>query len=167
MLESYTCSEYYSIVHSLEHLTKHSFQGIKEPLDQIPKILSKDSFHLLFEGGGQEPLTTLVDVPGSHCSHQQSPHNSHPISPRKMAQSQPWLAQDVVAVLGETHDLPNRPKKTLPKYDPNKNASLEDHIKRGMLVVHLFKVQFEYIVHRLFPYIFVGKAYAWYISLQP
>lgn len=56
-----------------------------------------------------------------------------------MAQNQPWLAQDVV-VARDVHDLPNRLEKTLPKYDPDKIASLKDYIKSCMLVVCLMKV---------------------------
>ena len=60
-----------------------------------------------------------------------------------MAQKQPRLAHDAVVVPGDVHDLPNRPQKTLPKYDPNKNASPEEHIKIFMLSRRLMKVQYE------------------------
>ena len=42
-----------------------------------------------------------------------------------MDQNQAWLDQVVVTIPSNVHDIPNRPLKTLPKYVPNKNASLE------------------------------------------
>lgn len=44
-----------------------------------------------------------------------------------MEQNQPWLAQDVVAILGDMHDLPKiKIKKFIMKYDLETNQSLED-----------------------------------------
>lgn len=71
----------------------------------------------------------------------------------------------MVAVTRGVNDLPNRPKKTLPKYDLDKIASPEDHIKIFMLTIHLMKVQYEDVVCHLFPYTFVEKASTWYFNL--
>jgi hypothetical protein len=69
--------EEYSIFHSLEDF----FQDIEGYLDWILESPIGESFHPLFEGGGEEPLETPLNTLNSH---QQNPHNSHPDSPRNM-----------------------------------------------------------------------------------
>jgi hypothetical protein len=80
--------------------------------------------------------------------------------------NQPWLVQDVVAVLGVVHTLPKHPKKFLPKFDPDKKDSREDHIKNFMFFVRLLNVEQEDVVSRIFPYTFEGKVPTCYISLS-
>ena len=65
---------------------------------------------------------------------------------------------DVVTVPGAQHPLPKHPKKLLPKFDPNNDVTLEDHIKQFMIYLRLMDVQHEDMVSRLFPNTFVGKA---------
>ena len=97
-----------------------------------------------------------------------------PTSPRPkfrflatMAANKPWLAVDVIAVLGAQHPLPKHPKKLLPKFDPDNDITPEDHIKQFILSLILLDVQHEDVVYRLFPYTFVGQAPTWFISLAP
>ncbi|CAF4380187.1 unnamed protein product, partial [Adineta steineri] len=59
-----------------------------------------------------------------------------PTSPRPnfrfiatMATNRPWLVADAVAVLGAQQPLPKHPEKRLPKFDPDNDITLEDHIK--------------------------------------
>jgi len=54
--------------------------------------------------------------------------------------NQPWLVHDVVVVPGEVHDMPKHLEKFLPKFDLDKKDSIEDHIKKIMLVVRLMNV---------------------------
>jgi hypothetical protein len=42
-------------------------------------------------------------------------------------------------VPGVVHPLPKHPEKFLPKFDPDKKDSTEDHIKKFMLVVNIVK----------------------------
>jgi hypothetical protein len=73
----------------LEDLIEYYFQGIKEPLDRILEIPSREYFHPPFEGGGKEPPITHLNTLCSHHSHQYSLHNSHPNYPMKMPHNQP------------------------------------------------------------------------------
>jgi hypothetical protein len=42
---------------------------------------------------------------------------------------QPWLFANAVVVHGVQHDMPKHPEKFLPKFDPDKKDSVENHIK--------------------------------------
>jgi hypothetical protein len=81
--------------------------------------------------------------------------------------ARPWLDQDVVAIPGPQHPLPKHPEKWLPKFDPGSKKIIEDHIKKFMLAIRLHSVEHEYVVCRLFPYTFEGKASTWYFSQHP
>ena len=59
-----------------------------------------------------------------------------PTSPRTtftliatMATNRPWLAMEVVVVVGAQHPLPKHPDKLLPKFDPDNDITPKDHIK--------------------------------------
>lgn len=82
-----------------------------------------------------------------------------------MAANRPCLAIDSIARLGAQHPLPKHPKKLLPKFDPNNDVSLEDHIKRFMLSLRLMDAHHEDVVFRLFSYTFIVKASTWFFSL--
>ena len=73
-----------------------------------------------------------------------------------MAANRPWLVADVIAVPRAQHPLPKHPAKRLPRFDPDNDITLEDHIKQFMLSLRLLDVQHEDVVCRLFPYTFVG-----------
>ena len=77
----------------------------------------------------------------------------------------PWLAIDAIAVPGVQHPFPKHSKNILPKFDPNSDVSLEDHIKQLILSLRLMAVEHEDVVCRLFPYTFVCKASIWFFSL--
>ena len=68
--------------------------------------------------------------------------------------TRPWLDQDVVAILGAQHPLPNHLEKWLPKFDPDSKQIAEDHIKNFMLSIRLCNVEHEDVICRLFPYTF-------------
>jgi hypothetical protein len=58
----------------------------------------------------------------------------------------PWLAQDVVAIIGDVHDLPKHPEKLLPMFDPDKKESPEDPVNKFMLAARLMNVQHEDVI---------------------
>ena len=74
--------------------------------------------------------------------------------PNNPPANQPWIVQDVVAVPRDAHPLPKHPDFFLPKFDPEKKESFEDHIKKFMLVVRLVNVEHEDAICRFFPYTF-------------
>jgi hypothetical protein len=85
--------------------------------------------------------------------------------PNNPTTNQPWIDQDIVAVPRAPHPLPKHPDKFLPKFDPKKKDSTENHIKKFMLAVRLMNMEHEDVVCRLFPYTFEGKASTWYLCL--
>jgi hypothetical protein len=58
---------------------------------------------------------------------------------------------------GELHEMPRKFDKLLPKFDPDKPGSPEDHVNNLFLAIHLLGVQHDDVVCRLFPYTFLGK----------
>jgi hypothetical protein len=57
--------------------------------------------------------------------------------------------------------------KLLPKFDPDKCESQEDHVNNFFLDIHLLNVQHKDVVCRLFPYTFLGISSTWYFILPP
>ena len=56
------------------------------------------------------------------------------------------------------HNLPKNPEKVLPKFDPWKGVSAEDHLQNFYLALNLLKFDHEYVVCILFQYTFEPKA---------
>jgi hypothetical protein len=79
--------------------------------------------------------------------------------------NQPWLARDVMKILGWVHNLPRHPEKLTPKFDPETSGLPEDHIKKFILAIILMKVQHEDVVCIIFPYTFDNLASTWYFNL--
>ena len=52
------------------------------------------------------------------------------------------------------------------KFNPDERYPVEDHIKTFMQSVSLRNAVHQYVVCRLFPYSFEGKASTWYFSLE-
>ena len=50
------------------------------------------------------------------------------------------------------HDLPKHTEKVLPKFDPGKGVSAEDHLKRFYMALNLLNVDYEDVVCSLFQY---------------
>jgi hypothetical protein len=75
------------------------------------------------------------------------------------------LVPNDVALPGEVHEMPKNPENVLPKFDPNKKESFEEHFKTFMLVAKLINLQHEDVIYRIFPYTFENKASTWYFSL--
>ena len=82
-----------------------------------------------------------------------------------MVANRHWLAVDAFVVHGSQHPLPKYPKKLLPKFDPNNDVTLENHIKKIMLSIRIMDVQHEDVVCRLFPYTFIDKASTCFFNL--
>jgi hypothetical protein len=79
---------------------------------------------------------------------------------------QPWLFVDVVIVPGIQHDMPRHPEKFLPKFDPDKKDSAENHVKKFLLAIRLQSIRHEDVVCHLFPLTFEEKVSTWYFSLE-
>ena len=77
-----------------------------------------------------------------------------------------WLDKDVVFIPGKQLKLPKNIEKWIPKFNPDERYPVEDHIKTFMQSVSLRNAVHEYVVCRLFPYSFEGKASTWYFSLE-
>lgn len=56
-------------------------------------------------------------------------------------------------------------KKILPIFNPDENQPAEEHLKQFKMKVRLMNVRHEDVICRLFPFTFIGKAFAWYFSL--
>jgi hypothetical protein len=64
---------------------------------------------------------------------------------------QPWLTPDAVVVPGIQHDMPKHPEKFLPKFDPDRKDSAENHIKKFLLAIRHQGIRYEDVVCQLFP----------------
>jgi hypothetical protein len=62
------------------------------------------------------------------------------------------------------HELPKCRERLLPKFDPEKSSSPEDHVNNLFLATYLLDVHYEDVVCRLFPYTFENKASTWYLT---
>ena len=60
--------------------------------------------------------------------------------------NQPWLARDDFSIPRRVHNIPQHPKKLLPKFDPETSGLPEDHIKKFILAIRLMNVQHEDVV---------------------
>ena len=77
-----------------------------------------------------------------------------------------WRERTSLNMVFPLHDLPKHPERVLPKFDPRKGVSTEDHLKNFNMDLNLLNVQYEYVVFILFPYNFEPKASSWYFILQ-
>ena len=77
-----------------------------------------------------------------------------------------WLAQDVVEVLGQQHPLPKNVERVLPKFDPERGDTVDNHSHSFFLAVRMLGVADEDIVCRLFPFTLIVVASTWYFSLR-
>jgi hypothetical protein len=68
-----------------------------------------------------------------------------------------WRAQGALNLAGQLHEMPREFDKVLPKFDPDKSGSPEDHLNNFFLATHLLNVQHEDVVCRIFPYTFQEK----------
>ena len=72
--------------------------------------------------------------------------------------NQPWLSRDALEIPGRVHNLPQHPKKLLPKFNPETSRFLEDHVKKFILSIRLVNIQHEDIVCRIFSYTFENSS---------
>ena len=78
----------------------------------------------------------------------------------------PWLTQNVIAVPGQQHPLPKNAEGVLPKFNPGKGDTGNNHIHSFFLAVHMLGVANEDIVCRLFPFTLIRASSTWYFSLR-
>jgi hypothetical protein len=64
---------------------------------------------------------------------------------------EPWLLPDAVVYLEYSMTCLNTPKKFLPKFDPEKKDSAEDHVKKFLLAIRLQNVQHKDVVCQIVP----------------
>lgn len=141
----------------------NSLQSINSPWEEIPE----DS---PFEGN---PLPDLEN-PNEEALNQNIPildmANNPPLGgnqiPPPPGALPPWLTQDVVAIPGQQHPLPKNAEKVLPKFDPERGDTAENHINSFFLAVCMLGVADEDIVYRLFPFTPTGATSTWYFSLR-
>ena len=126
---------------NLEELVYFSLQEVTQPLDQLgPKSPKAQSFL-------HSPPQSMLQV--------------------MEAVNQPtWRAKMPLNVAAPLHDLPKYLERVLPKFDPRKGISIEDHMKSFYVTLSLLNVEHEDIVCKLFPYTFDPRASSWYFSLQ-
>jgi hypothetical protein len=61
--------------------------------------------------------------------------------------SDPTLdVQGALNLAGPLHEMPRKYDKVLPKFDPDRPGSPEDHIKKFFLATHFLNVQHEDVV---------------------
>ena len=77
-----------------------------------------------------------------------------------------WRARMPLNLAAPLHDLPKHPEKVLPKFDPGRDVSIEDHLHNFYLALNVLNVGHEDVVCILFQYTFELKASSWYFSLQ-
>ena len=81
--------------------------------------------------------------------------------------NQPWLTINSLAIHGPQNPLPKHLEKLLPKFDPNNDILLEDHINKFKLTLNLMNVQHEDVACRLFYFTLTGNASSWFFNLSP
>ena len=64
------------------------------------------------------------------------------------------------------HDCPKHLDRVLPKFDPGRGISIEDHLKSFYLALEILNVEHEDVICIIFPYNFEPKASSWFFSLQ-
>jgi hypothetical protein len=79
---------------------------------------------------------------------------------------EPWLLPDVIIIPRILHDLPNHPKNLLPKFDPEKKYSAEDHVHKFLSTIRIQNVLHKDVVCRLFPHTFENKSTTWLYSMD-
>ena len=63
------------------------------------------------------------------------------------------------------HDLPQAFEKMLPKFDPNENILVDDHLQSFYLEIEGLRAEeHEDVVCRLFPHTLKGAAASWYFG---
>ena len=67
-----------------------------------------------------------------------------------MEAKQWWLTIDALSILGTLSPLPMHPKKLLPKFHPNDDILLENHVKKFMIYMNMMNVQHEDVTCMLF-----------------
>ena len=72
-----------------------------------------------------------------------------------------WRARTPRNLAAPLHALPKHPKRVLPKFDPGKGVSVEDHLQNFYLALNLLNVDHEDVVCRIFHYTFEPKASSW------
>ena len=127
---------------NLEELVDFSLQEITQPIDQLgPESPVAQAFSY---SPPKYPLRVMVVVVNQLA----------------------WRSRTPCNLAAPLHDLPKYPERVLPKFDPGKGISVEDHLKSFYLALILLNVDHKYLVYILFPYTFDPRASSWYFSLH-
>jgi hypothetical protein len=87
-------------------------------------------------------------------------------NPKPNQPYEPWLLLDSIFILGVLHDIPKHPEKFLPKFDPKRKESVEDHVKKLLLSIRIQNINHGYVLCRIFPHTFENKSTTWFYSLD-
>ena len=77
-----------------------------------------------------------------------------------------WRERMPLNLATPLHDLPKHLERTLPKFDPGKCISIEDHLKSFFLALELLNIEHEYVLCSIFSHNFETKSSSWFFSLQ-
>ena len=81
-----------------------------------------------------------MDRLASESDNMEDNNNNNEESGNPPQNNQPWLVRDALKIPGRVHNLPQYPKKLLPKYDPKTFEPPMDHIKKFILTIRLMNV---------------------------
>ena len=141
------------LVGNLKELVNLSIQDIVQLLDQ----LGLDS--PIFQSPVQSPPPTPRRIMDGNVP----PNSNQPINPNPPLA---WRARTPLNLAVPLHAFPQNDKKTLPKFDPGKGISMDDHLQSFYLALELLAMEHEYVVCRLFPNTFEDKASTCYFGSQ-
>ena len=77
-----------------------------------------------------------------------------------------WRERTQLNLAAPLHDLPKHPEKVLPKFDPGKGVSTQDHLQNFYRSLNVLNVDHEDVACRIFSYTFEPKESSWYFTLQ-
>jgi hypothetical protein len=144
-------------VHSIEDLIDFVITKIQDPLYLIPETPADN----ISEQGDCSKEEEFNSESGSMEGNNDR-EEEREVPPQN---NQLRLAVYVLVIPGQIHNLPRHLETFLPKYDPETSGLPEDHIKKFIFTIRLMNIQHEYVVCRLFPYMFNNSASTWYFNL--
>ena len=76
-----------------------------------------------------------------------------------------WRSKTPLNLAPSLHAFPQDVDKSLPKFDPGKEISMDDHLQSFYLDLELLAMEHEDVVCIIFPHTFEANAFAWYFDL--
>ena len=91
------------------------------------------------------------------------PNANQPVNPNPPPV---WRSRTPLNLATPLHALPQNAEKELPKFDPGKGISVDDHLQSFYLALEILAMEHEDVVCQIFSHTFAAKASAWYFGLQ-